>query len=361
MPEQDSRMGGAPSPEGKSRGPVLVEINLSDDRIEWSGEAFLGTPLPAYGTTLEAWLQHIHPDDRAIVTDALSRASEQGVRHLEARHFNPKGDAIRVNFSYTLKSDPVSGARRALGSLEAADECQTVTHLRAERDRLATLNQELTEFANTASHDLQEPLRTITAFAELLADDCGESLSEAGREYLDFIHESTTRLQHLISDLLSYARLNSEGERFARVDLNKIINEVLQNLHQQLEETSPQIELSALPTIKGDRSRLVRLFQNLVSNALKFREPRKTPQLSISAVEEPDHWRIQVADNGIGIPPQQRDRIFDIFFRLHSQNTYPGSGIGLAVCAKIVALHGGKIWADANEAGGTTIHCTLSK
>jgi light-regulated signal transduction histidine kinase (bacteriophytochrome) len=233
--------------------------------------------------------------------------------------------------------------------------------LRAENERLTQLNSELNEFAYAASHDLQEPLRSITALVDILTEGHADEFSPRSRDYLRFIRESTKRLQHLITDLLDYSRLTSQPSEYSVVDLNEILNETLQSLHQSLQETKPCIQIDPLPKVNGDYSRLIRLFQNLVSNALKFSSPERSSHIHISAMEEESAWHLTVKDNGIGIPDDQLERVFRIFYRLHAQSSYPGTGVGLAICAKIVSHHRGTIWAEPVEEGGVTIHFTLAK
>ena len=221
-------------------------------------------------------------------------------------------------------------------------------------------NDELTRFAYVVSHDLQEPLRSIGGFAKLLATRYGGKLDDRAEKYITYMVDGVDRMSRLISDLLSYSRVGTGERVFEPVDTGEIVSKVMDNLQAALEQSRGQVIPIDLPSVMGDGPQLMQLLQNLVGNALKFRGDQP-PRVVIKAEVQGDRWRFDVADNGIGIPPEKQSEVFQIFRRLHSKDEYPGTGIGLAVCKKIVERHGGEIWVAAEESRGTTFCFTLPR
>ncbi|MFC2130370.1 PAS domain S-box protein [Bacteroidota bacterium] len=221
-------------------------------------------------------------------------------------------------------------------------------------------NKELEQFAYVASHDLQEPLRMVSSFTQLLARKYKDSLDSDAMEFIKFAVDGATRMQLLINDLLEFSRVSTRGKSFERVDCASVLGIVRKTLHNRVEETNALISNEDLPIILGDESQLIRLFQNLIENALKFygTEP---PRILISAKDMGKEWQFSVKDNGIGIDSEFKDRIFTIFQRLHGRDEYPGTGIGLAVSKRIVERHGGKIWVESEKDKGTTFFFTIPK
>jgi signal transduction histidine kinase len=217
---------------------------------------------------------------------------------------------------------------------------------------LARSNADLEEFAYVASHDLSEPLRKVTNFCQLLERQYGDQLDDRARQYIAFMVDGAKRMQVLINDLLDFSRVGRSTDQFRPVDLELKLERALGNLEEQLRESGAVVEHDPLPTVPGDAPLLTALLQNLVSNAVKYRDPDRLPHVHIGVEQRPDHWLITVDDNGIGIDPQYTDRIFTIFQRLHLRDRYAGTGIGLALCRKIVEFHRGRIWlADKAEPG----------
>ncbi|TDB87150.1 sensor histidine kinase [Actinomadura sp. KC216] len=231
-------------------------------------------------------------------------------------------------------------------------------------EELRRSNAELEQFAYVASHDLQEPLRKVASFCQMLEHRYGDRLDDRGRRYIEFAVDGAKRMQALINDLLSFSRAGRLTDLEESVDLNDVARRALDDLAALREETGARVDVGDLPAVPGDRAQLVRLFQNLVGNAIKFRRPDEPPRITIDARRAGDEWEFRCADNGIGIEPRHADRIFLIFQRLHPRDRYTGTGIGLALCKKIVEYHGGRIWLDTAaapgpEAAGTTFHWTL--
>lgn len=233
--------------------------------------------------------------------------------------------------------------------------------LKRHAEELARSNADLEQFAYVASHDLQEPLRTISSFAQLLARRYKGKLDADADEFIDFVVDGAARMQTLINDLLTFSRVTTRGKQFASTDCNAVMGYVKKNLELVIGETQATIDIENLPTVNADASQLVQLFQNLVSNAIKFRKPDVPPRIAIEAKDQQGMIQFSVKDNGIGFEPQYADRIFLLFQRLHGKRDYPGTGIGLAVCKKIVERHGGRIWVESTPGVGATFHFTLPK
>jgi len=237
-------------------------------------------------------------------------------------------------------------------------------HLRTGRKLAETMaelersNRELEQYAYVASHDLQEPLRKITSFISLLEKRYKDSFDEEGVKYLHYVVDGAKRMQTLINDLLAYSRLGTQGKPFLRTDCNEVLDRVLADLDKPIKNRGADITHDALPTLMADELQLGQVFQNLVANAVKFcRDPR--PRIHISAKRGAEGWLFSVSDNGIGIKEEFFDRIFVMFQRLHTRAEYPGTGIGLAVCKKIIERHGGRIWAESEAGKGSTFYFTI--
>ncbi|GAA3128765.1 hypothetical protein GCM10020001_058030 [Nonomuraea salmonea] len=233
--------------------------------------------------------------------------------------------------------------------------------LREQAEELRRSNAELEQFAYVASHDLQEPLRKVATFCQLLEKRFGDVLDERGRQYVHFAVDGATRMQVLINDLLRFSRVGRVYDEREPVDLEKALDKVIDDLSAPIEESGATFERpDPLPTVVGDATMLRLLWQNLISNAIKFRDPARPPLVRIACERgEEGEWEFSVADNGIGVEPEFADKIFIIFQRLHSRETYTGTGIGLAMCKKIVETHGGRIWLDTDYTGGARIRFTL--
>ena len=229
----------------------------------------------------------------------------------------------------------------------------------AERScELARSNAELEQMAYVASHDLQEPLRMVTSYLQLLEQRYGGRLDADAHEFIGFAVDGARRMQLLIEDLLTYSRLGTKGKALAPTDCADVMATALRSLQVAIEESGAQIACGPLPVVMGDEAQLAQLLQNLLANAIKFRAARET-RIAVRAVAGGAYWRFEVEDNGIGIDKEYSERIFEMFQRLHSRNTYPGTGIGLAICKKIVERHGGRIWVESSKDHGTIFKFTL--
>lgn len=243
-------------------------------------------------------------------------------------------------------------ARRALREKKLRDEN------RQGQEELARSNRDLEQFAYVASHDLQEPLRMVATYTQLLAERYQGKLDENADKYIHYAVDGALRMQRLVQDLLAFSRIGRQGNQFRILDCNEALETALQNLHTTIQESGAQIALEQLPSVMGDRSQLTQVFQNLIGNAIKFRAS-ETPEIRVSAALRGKEWLISVSDNGIGMAPEYLDSVFLIFKRLHTRAEYPGNGIGLAICKKIVEQHGGRIWAESQPGQGATFRFTL--
>lgn len=225
--------------------------------------------------------------------------------------------------------------------------------------KLERSNAELQQFAYVASHDLREPLRTITSFLQLLEKRYKDQLDQDANEFIEFAVDGAKRMDDMITDLLEYSRVSSKEREFSLVNIEKILDETLLNLKIQIDESNAVITYDPLPTVYGDKKLLVELLQNIISNAIKYRS-KKTPRIHISAKKETNQWLFCVKDNGIGIDSNHINRIFTIFQRLHGIDEFEGTGIGLSIAEKIVQKHNGNIWAESQPGNGSTFYFTIA-
>ncbi|MFC9003819.1 sensor histidine kinase [Streptomyces microflavus] len=248
--------------------------------------------------------------------------------------------------------------RRLVDELDGAQSRETL--LAEQTEELRRSNSELEQFAYVASHDLQEPLRKVASFCQLLEKRYGQELDDRGKQYIAFAVDGAKRMQVLINDLLTFSRVGRVNEGKQPVDLGKVLDRALGNLAVAVEESGAVIERpQELPELLGDSTALTMVWQNLIGNAVKFRREDVECRITVDCVREDGDWYLTVSDNGIGIAPEFADKVFVIFQRLHARDEYDGTGIGLALCRKIIEFHGGRIWLDAGAGEGTRIHFTL--
>jgi two-component system, LuxR family, sensor kinase FixL len=307
------------------------------------------------------------PEDREKTRAGLLQriADEQPLVPLEREYKRRDGSSLVMEIHQKRIRDEAghaTGLRTFL--LDITQRKRAEQTLNQQADKLARSNQELEQFAYVASHDLQEPLRKIQAFGDRLKTKCGVALGDDGADYLTRMQNAAARMQVLIQDLLSLSRVASHAKPFAPVDLSDVARVVISDLEVRITERNGRVEAGGLPVVFGDRGQLSQLLQNLIGNGLKFQKPGENPVVKVSgeAVTLPDgaaSWRITVEDNGIGFDEKYRDRIFQIFQRLHGRNEYEGTGIGLAICRKIVERHGGVIAAHSSPGAGAKFVITL--
>jgi two-component system, sensor histidine kinase and response regulator len=253
--------------------------------------------------------------------------------------------------------------RQAEERLESANRALQEANiaLRARETELLQANQELEQFAYAASHDLQEPLRTITAYTQLLLRRNEGRLEPESEDFATLITNAAARMQRLISDMLAYSQSTHADPVAQPVDLNAVLAAARLNLSQSLLETGAALEAGILPVVLGEETQLVAVFQNLLSNSLKYRDKHRTPVLTVTAEDRGNEWVIAVGDNGIGFEPLYAQRIFGLFKRLHSQNEYDGTGVGLSIVQRIIERHGGQVWAEGRKGEGATFYFTMRR
>jgi len=300
----------------------------------------------------------IHPDDIEATVKEIEK-QKTGVATINFVNRFRKKDGTYLWFDWNTTPDTSTGKLYAMAR-DITDRKKADTELKQLSDELARSNQELEQFAYIASHDLQEPLRTISGFVKLFEKKHSGKTDEDTKEYLTFIVNATAKMQNLIKDLLEYSRAG-RNIKFNNVNFNDIVNDVIAEMGESIKESNAKITLSILPVLKGNETELKRLFQNLISNAIKFRKKDLNPEISITIEEKNNEYLFAIKDNGIGINKEFIDKIFIVFHRLHSDTEYPGTGVGLAICKKIVALHGGKIWAESILGEGSTFYFTIPK
>lgn len=336
----------------KSLDGIVTSWNAAAERLfGYTAEEMIGQPILRL-------LPEDRQDEERMILERLRRGER--VDHFETVRRAKDGRLLDVSVTIS----PLRDSRGVI--IGASKIARDITVRKQAEDARAQLlvevqrsNEELQQFTHIVSHDLNEPLRTITSFLQLLTRRLQGMLDVEAAEYLAFVEEGAQRLRHLLADLLAYTRVGGESQKSAAVDGDALLARVLTDLQLAIAESGATITHDPLPTVLGDATRLGQVVQNLIGNALKFRG-LAPPQIHISAQWEGKQWRFSVRDNGIGIDPAQAGRLFQIFRRLHTRKEYPGTGIGLAICKKIVERHGGRIWVESEIGKGATFFFTLS-
>jgi len=305
-----------------------------------------------------------HPEDRNL-TDSQRmrvRSGEKPSVRFEKRYIRKSGAIVWVDLSVALACD-ASGAPQYEIALfdDITERKKAEAALREAHEELKRSNAELEQFAYVASHDLQEPLRMVSSYTQLLMRRYGDKLDGDAKDFTAFIVDGATRMKQLIEDLLAYSRVGTRDKNFKPVDAESSLKRALTNLRAAIQDSGATVTQDKLPTIPCDEVQLAQLFQNLIGNALKFRKPDVAPAVHVGAADQGAEWEFMVRDNGIGIEPQYFERIFMVFQRLHDKGEYPGTGIGLAIVKKVVERHGGRIWVQSQPGAGTTFHFTMPK
>ncbi|WNI19505.1 CHASE3 domain-containing protein [Streptomyces sp. ITFR-21] len=294
---------------------------------------------------------------RRGVTLPLGRLSGD-VRRVAEGHFGHRVAAVGPADLRSLALDVESMRERLVAELTFSDAARA--RLDEQAAELRRSNAELEQFAYVASHDLQEPLRKVASFCQLLQRRYGDQLDDRATQYIDYAVDGANRMQTLINDLLAFSRVGRLHSDTATVDLEQLFTRTLDALSLTVEEAGAEVTHDPLPVVTGDATQLGMLLQNLVSNAVKFRSPDRSARVHLSVERQDGLWSFAVADNGIGIAPEFAEKVFVIFQRLHTRDAYPGNGIGLALCKKIVEFHGGSIAIDLDHRPGTRFVFTLA-
>jgi light-regulated signal transduction histidine kinase (bacteriophytochrome) len=289
------------------------------------------------------------------------RAYKVGGVDYVTKPFHAEEVLARINTHLSLQAMRRQMAERNLQLQQEIAVRQKAEAVLAQRSQeLARSNAELEQMAYVASHDLQEPLRMVASYLQLLEQRYGARLDADAHEFIGFAVDGAKRMRALIDDLLTYSRLGTKAQPLRPTDCNTVMQVALRSLGVAIAESGAQIDCAALPVVMGDAAQLTQLFQNLLANAIKFRGGQ-APRISVRAEEADGCWRFAVRDNGIGIAPEYFERIFEMFQRLHSRGAYPGTGIGLAICKKIVERHGGRIWVESAPEQGALFQFTLPR
>jgi len=334
---------------------VIVRVNQAESRL-------LGRTAPEIlGRRVWDFVVPAQAEKSMTAFQAAVEASNRQIEDSEWELCGRNGDTLLVR----LQQNHIRDSRGAVTGLRCT--MLDVTELRRQQELLkrqatdlARSNAELDQFAYVASHDLQEPLRMVASFTQLLAKRYSGKLDAKADEYIGYAVDGAKRMQQLILDLLALSRVGTGGGDLRDAPLEDVLSDVLLNLGPAMLDSGATVTHDPLPTVFADRGQMAQLLQNLIGNAIKFRGAQP-PKVDISAAEVGDEWRISVSDNGIGIASEHVERVFQIFQRLHTRDQYPGTGLGLAICRKIAERHGGRIWLDSNSAAGATFHFTLPK
>jgi len=342
----------------------IWEWNIITNELEWDErmENIFGIEPGTFEGSFNAFERFLVDEDLAHTRNAISKALEFEVPFETVYRIQLKNGEIKyINAKALVNRDSEGKPNKMIGV------CFDITEMKKGAEQslfnlnedLLRSNKELEQFAYVASHDLQEPLRMISSFTQLLAVRYKDKLDKEANEFIKFAVDGALRMQRLINDLLQYSRIETKGKTLLFTDMHTILGQTLNNLHIIIKEKNALVTNDELPNILADGGQMVQLLQNLIGNALKF--CNTLPRIHISATEETDHYLFSVKDNGIGIEPQYFNRIFQIFQRLHAKDEYSGTGIGLAICRRIVERHGGKIWVESLLGKGTTFKFTIKK
>ncbi|MFP5371302.1 MAG: sensor histidine kinase [Actinomycetes bacterium] len=292
---------------------------------------------------------------RRWVTDPIRRLAGD-TRQVAAGELDHVIEPVGPPEVASLGRDVEAMRKRITSELAAVEAARAA--LDDQREELQRSNAELEQFAYVASHDLQEPLRKVASFCQLIEKRYADQLDDRGRQYIDYAVDGAKRMQALINDLLTFSRVGRTTDRFRPVELGEVADAAVRSLAQAIEDSNATVTVAPLPTVNGDPILLTAVLQNLIGNAIKFRS-EEPPVVEIGAERDGDMWVVNVTDNGIGIPDEYAERIFVIFQRLHAREEYEGTGIGLSLCRKIVEFHGGRIAVDRGRASGTSVSFTL--
>ena len=343
---------------GKTLEGIVTSWNQGAERIYgYAAMEMIGKPIAMLATP-----------DRSDEMATILRRIKNGKRtaHYETRRRRKDGSIIDVSLTVSPIKDASGGivgasaiARDITEAKRAQDALQrALNDLRRRTDELARSNSELERFAYVASHDLQEPARTVASFCELLERRHGGQLDDKAREWIGYAVSGARVMRTLIADLLEYSRVTSQARPFASVDCAVVIDGALANLRTSIDESRAEVTRDPMPVVSADASQLVQLFQNLINNAIKFRR-EQPPRVHITAEHGDEEWVFSVRDNGIGIESKDCEQIFEVFRRLNPQGRYPGTGIGLAICKRVVEQHHGRIWAESEPGSGSVVSFSL--
>jgi PAS domain S-box-containing protein len=334
-------------------GAIVIVNRQTELTFGYAREELLGQPVEVLvpETLRQAHISHRHGYEANPHTRPMGIGLELFGRHKDGTMFPVE---ISLSPLHTESESLIISIIRDITARKRAEE-----QLRATAADLERSNRELEQFAYVASHDLQEPLRMVASYTQLLARRYQGRLDQDADEFIGFAVDGALRMQELINDLLMYSRVGSRALELQQVDANGVVDRVVGDLAGAIEDSGATVTRDDLPIVRADSMQLQQLFQNLIANGIKFRRADEPPRVHVSAQRAGAGWSFAVSDNGIGIEPQYLDRIFALFQRLHSRAEYPGTGIGLAICKKIVERHGGTMAVHSEPGLGTTFEFTL--
>lgn len=297
----------------------------------------------------------------SIVDDIFSSKNKIDTLGVDQNFYGLTKNNEELPIEISLSFIEIHGQDMILASIvDITERKQQEADIKKYVEQLKSKNKELEQFSYITSHDLQEPLRTVLSFIDLIKEDYNDKLDKELNTYLNYISDASIRMSHLIKSLLDYSRIGHKG-KIEMVNCNRILSSVTADLKYKIEESEAEIHYGDLPTIEGYKLEIRLLFQNLITNAIKFQKKTEVAKINISFEDKWTYWQFNIADNGIGIREEFQNKIFVIFQRLHNREAYDGTGIGLSHCKKIVELHGGEIWVSSEEGIGSTFHFTIPK
>ena len=344
------------------------------NELTWSDEVYriFGLAPQEFGATYEAFLDRVHPDDRAAVDAAYTASVRENRDTYEIEHRVVRKSTGEIRFVHEKCEHFRDGAGQIIRSVgmvhditerKHAEEALLKAHaeLQDHARRLEETNRELEGFAYTISHDLRAPLRAINGFAHMLADDYGHSLEEEGKRQLTVIEANAVKMGHLIDDLLSFSRAGRTAMNVAGIDMNRLVAEVVETLKGSDAGAKADIHVAALPAGRGDPALIRQVLANLIENAVKFSRKRPDPRIEVGSFERDGEQVYFVRDNGVGFDMKYKEKLFGVFQRLVTEKEFEGTGVGLAIVQRLVARHGGKVWAEARPGEGATFFFTLNR
>ena len=344
----------------ESSDDAIIGVTLDGIIVSWNraAEHLYGyTSEEVIGRSTSLLIPTHRAGERANLLERIRRQEE--VEQFETVRVRKDGREVQVSLRISPVKDATGSVIGASAIARDITDRKKAEEVLAQRtEELARSNAELQQFASLASHDLQEPLRTVANFAQFLQERYKGKLDAKADEFIYFMVDAAARMQQLISDLLAYSRVGSHSKDFVPAGCAAILEQALKNLQAAVEESNAQVTHDPLPILKCDPAQIVQVFQNLVANSIKFRSAQP-PHIHVGVERRPSEWVFSVKDNGIGIDPQHAERVFEIFQRLHTRREYPGTGIGLAIAKKIVQRHGGRIWVESKLHLGATFFFTL--
>lgn len=333
----------------KTTDTVVWDWNVEEDQA-----SFYPSEKSLYGTTVETFEEFmavVHPDDRDRVRTRMETALATGEPKVEEIRI-VRDDEIRWLETYGQCVPAEDGTRRVTGLV------RDITPRKTYELKLEASNEQLEQFASIAAHDLQEPLRMISSYLQLIQNRYADELDADGQEFLGFAVEGAERMRAMVDGLLAYSRIDTEGTSREPVELEAVVAQVMGDLGRVVEQSDATVGIDPLPVVRGDEAQLRQVFQNLLENAIEH-SGQTPPRIHISVEHTPESCVVSVRDEGVGIDPADHDRIFQLFGRLHTDGENAGTGIGLAICQRVIEHHGGDIWVESTPGEGTTIRFTL--